>query len=99
MIAKDTKIILTILGVVAPVILALALGGIYAVLDARHEPAGAVAKSDLRQIDREILETQDLQANAPSELYSVSRENKVRRLKLERRQLRDELQLAPMDDE
>ena len=97
--SSESKLILGVLGVVAPIIMSLALGGIYAILDARHEPAGAVLKADLRQVERDILDVQDLQRSAPSDLYSTSRENKLRRLKAERREIRDELGLSPVDED
>lgn len=97
--SSETKLILGVLSIVAPITLSLALGGIYALLDARHEPAGAVLKADLRKIDREILDVEDLQQLAPSDLYSASRENKLRRLKVERQKIRDELGLSPLDED
>ena len=93
-ISPELKLILGVLTVVSP----LLLGGTIATLNTLHEPKGAVLKSDLRKITGDLADLQDLQVNAPSELYDVSRENKIRRLKTERNSIRDQLGLQPIQD-
>ncbi len=64
-------------GVVGPFVLSLALGGMFAILDARHEPMGAVKRSEINTIRREIAEKESYLELAPSEVYDVARRVQV----------------------
>jgi hypothetical protein len=71
------QVLIMVLGVIGP----LALTGIYAILDKRHEPTGAVAQSELRQLKREKRKLENYQRLAPNSEYASSREAEIAALR------------------
>ena len=76
---------------IMPALGVLVLAGIYSVLDIRHEPRGAVLKSDLREIRREIRKLEGYERLAPNSEYSASRQAEIAALRDEEKELEMEL--------
>lgn len=65
--------------------------GVVAYLDARHEPAGSIVKSELRGVRREIRKLEGYERLAPNSEYSSSRQAEIAALKDEEKELMESL--------
>ena len=74
-----------------PGIAILMLAGFYAIMDARHEPRGAIIKSELREVRREIRSLEHYEELAPSEQYSPARKAQIRELRQAEKELVEDL--------
>ena len=74
------------------VFMSLAWMGFLYYMDGRHEAKGAVAESDLREIRREIANLETYQELAPNTAYSEARTVQLKFLKMQEKELQEELQ-------
>lgn len=96
---KQNLAVYIAIGVVGPFILSMMVLGLLSYLDSRHEPTGAVARSELNSIRREIRRNEDYIEEAPSNMYDNARRAQVRYLRDEEKRIMEELSLsAPGED-
>lgn len=77
--------------IVSAILAPLALGGFYAMMDARHEKVGEVKKSEVRLLKRELREKTTYQQLAPSDTYSAAREAEMLNLRDDIEELEKEI--------
>ena len=66
--------------IVSVVLAPLALAGFYALMDARHEPRGAVAEVEIRELTREKRKLETYLELSPRSEYTLSRRAEIRNL-------------------
>jgi hypothetical protein len=78
--------------IVSAIMAPLALAGMWATLDARHEKKGAVAEVEIRELKREQRKLENYQRLSPNSEYSAAREAEISALEDEIEELERELE-------
>ena len=78
--------------ILGAVLLPLSVGGFYSLMDARHEPRGAVDRSELLRTRQEIRQLETYEDLVPSDKYSPARQVLLKELRDDETELVERLE-------